>query len=130
MSQVSNQVVKSFVANLSIPAYTIVSRAATSAAEVTPVWTATSMIVGVAQQNASTGDSIPIVIGGTAKVICNTSISAGALVGPATGTGFGVAVAATFTSTALFKHVGLANQGGSTNSVIEVIININNIAGA
>lgn len=130
MSQMSNQIIKSFIINASVPAYVIVCRAATTTAQVTDLWTATSMIVGVTADAGSTGDSIPVVIGGTAKVICLTSISAGSIVGPGTGTGFGVALGATFTSTALFKHVGLALDQGSSNSVIEVLINVNNIAGA
>lgn len=128
MSQQSNQTVKSFVAAVSIPAHTIVALSAANT--VTPVWTATSMIVGVADDNASTNGAVPVVIAGSAKVICNASISAGSIVGPVTGTGFGVALGATFTSTALFKHVGIALDAGSTNSVIEVLINVNNIAGA
>lgn len=130
MSQVSNQMVKSFVVNLSTPAFTIVAIQATSTSQVTNVWTSTLNIVGVTLDNASTGDSIPVAIGGTAKVICNASIAAGSLVAPLTATGFGVALAATFTSTALYKHVGVALNNGSTNSVIEVLINPNNVAGA
>lgn len=130
MSQVSNQIVKSFRAVASIPAYTIVARAATSTAEVTAAWTATSMIVGLSAANASTGDSVPVVLGGTGKLVCNASIPVASIVGPATGTGLGVALTATFTSTALFKHIGIANENGSTNAVIEILLQINNIAGA
>lgn len=130
MSQFSNQEVKSFRAVGSIPAYVIVSRAATSTAEVTAVWTATSMIVGISNNAGSTGDAIGVVLGGSSKLICNASVPVASIIGPATGTGLGVALAATFTSTALFKHIGIANENGSTNAVIEVLIQINNIAGA
>lgn len=130
MSQVSNQLIKSFAVNSSVPAFTIVAIQATSTSQVTNVWTSTLNIVGVALDNASAGDSVPVAIGGTARVICNVSISAGDLVAPVTSTGFGVGLAATFTSTALFKHLGVALDNGSTNSVIEVLINPNNVAGA
>lgn len=116
---------ESFVASSSIAAYTIVS-IDTTTGYVTNLWTSTSQILGIAQDNASTNDSVPVALDGIAKLICNASIAAGSLVAPVTATGFGVAFASTVTSTALNKTVGLALQSGSTNGTIDVLVNPNN----
>lgn len=137
MSQFSSQITKSFMANQSVAAFTVVSRAATtSTMSVRPWDTTTSFILGVAVNNASTGDSVNVVIGGTARVSCAASVSVGALVGPNTATanlnqGIGSIVERTgsFTSTILYKNLGIALESGSTNSVIEVLIQMNNVSG-
>jgi len=137
MSQFSNQIVKSFMANQSIGAYVVVSRAATSTMSVLPWNTTTSFVLGVSLNAASTGEAVNVVIGGTAKVACAASVSVGAIVGPNTvtsnlnaGPGCIVERAASFTSTALYKNIGIALEAGSTNSVIEVLIQPNHVSGA
>jgi len=130
MSQFSNQVVKTFAANQSVTAYTIVSRAATSTMAVLPWNTTTSLVLGIARDNASTGDALEVVIGGTAKVICSASVSAGSLVGPTTATaGYAAAITGFFTTSA-YKYIGIALEAGSTNSVIEVALQFNNVSHA
>lgn len=137
MSQFSKQIVKSFVANSSIPAYVCVTRAATTTLAVSPWNTVTAFILGVSANAASTGDSVQVVIAGSAKVICQASVSAGALCGPGTvtanitGGGPGAILERTgsFTSTIAYRHLGIALEAGSTNSVIEVLIHVGNISG-
>lgn len=136
MSQFSNQIVKSFTANQSVSAYTVVQRAATSTMAVSPWNTATAFILGVSANNGSTGDSVPVVLGGTAKVYCAGSVAAGDLVGPNTATanltgGIGavVSLAGSFTTTIAYRNLGVALETGSTNSVIEVAIHISNVSG-
>lgn len=112
----------SMKALVSISAYTVVS-INTSTGEVTNVWTSTSQILGIAQDNASTNDSVPIALpGSVAKGICLASIPAGSLVAPETATGFLVAFTSTVTSTVLNKVVGVALTSGSSNSTIDVLI--------
>lgn len=115
----------SFKAAVSIPAYTIV-RIDTTTGEITPVWTSTAQVLGVAQDAASTNDSVPVALDGqVAKVICNASIAAGSLIAPVTATGYAVTFASTVTTTALNKIVGKALTSGSSNSTIDIIINPN-----
>lgn len=131
MSQESNQIVKSFMANASLPAYSVVELLTDS----TVInWTATTaagvagMIVGVTRDVASTNGAVPVVIGGTARAVCNASISAGSIVGPVTATaGFIQAVAMPTTVTGVWPNtLGIALENGSTNAVIEVLLQINN----
>lgn len=136
MSQFSNQIVKSFIANQSITAYTVVTRAATSTYSVAPWNTITAQIIGIAQNNGSTGDAIEVCFGGTSKVYCAASISTGAIVGPNTvtanltgGIGSVIERVSLFTVTASNKTVGVALEAGSTNSLIEVLIAISNVSG-
>lgn len=126
MSQQSNQSVKSFTAAHSIPAYSVVTCLTDGTVA---VWSATaSMIIGIATDNASTGGALGIVIGGTAKVICNASISAGAIVAGVGNTNGAIAEAgATNTTTGDFqKIVGISLENGSTNAVIEVLLQVQN----
>jgi len=136
MSQFASQLIKSFIANQSITAYTVVTRAATSTYSVAPWNTATAMVIGVAQNNGSTGDAIEVAIAGTSKVYCAASVSAGSIVGPNTATanltgGIGSIVerVGSFTSTIAYKQIGVALEAGSTNSIIEVLIHVSNVSG-
>ena len=131
MSIQSNQLVHSFRANASVPAYTVVEVLTTG----TVInWTATTAagvagnIVGVSMDTADTNESLAVVIGGTARVVCNASISAGSIVGPVSATaGFIQALAMPTTVTAVWPNtLGIALQNGSTNAVIEVLLQINN----
>lgn len=122
MSQESNQIVKSFKANETIPAYAIVHLLTDSTIE---VWdTVTSKVIGVSRDLTQPGAAAAVVIGGTARVLCNASISAGAIVGPTnTNTGSIVERGATNTSTSDFARIlGIALENGSTNAVVEVLI--------
>jgi len=122
MSQESNQVVKSFMAGASIPSYAVVGMQ-TDSTVIT--WAATAtMLIGVSRDVASTGGAVSIVIGGTARVLCNASISAGAIVGPTnTNTGAIVERGGTNSSTQdAVKTLGIALENGSTNAVIEVLL--------
>lgn len=131
MSQFSNEVVKTFLCAASVPAYTVVELA-TEGSIIN--WTATTaagvagMIVGVSKDNGSTNTALGIVIGGSARARCNASISAGALVGPVTGTsGLIQAVAMPTTVTGVWPNtLGIAVEPGSTNAVIEILLQINN----
>ena len=131
MSIQSNQLVHSFRANASVPAYTVVEVLTTG----TVInWTATTAagvagnIVGVSMDTADTNESLAVVIGGTARVVCNASISAGSIVGPVSATaGFIQALAMPTTVTAVWPNtLGIALQNGSTNAAIEVLLQINN----
>lgn len=130
MSQTRNQVYATFVAGETIPAYTIVAPTSTdNTVEIHD--TASSLILGVAADDSSggAGSSVKVVVGGTAKIICGASVSAGEIVTPQTATGYAIAGISDFgTATTLVpRTVGIALQAGSTNSVIEVALIINNI---
>lgn len=134
MAEFSNQVVKSFRASASIPAFVVVAPAATNAAvEVATHATATVMIVGVSLHAASTGGAISVAIGGTARVSANASISAGALLGVLTATGFVIEASSTFgllaaslTNATINRTLGLALSNASTNGTVQVLLNPNN----
>ena len=103
-----------------------------SAANTVTYWaTSTSMIVGVTYDEAQQSDAaISVILDGTAKVTCFASVSAGAIVGPATD-GSGKVRERTnpaTTTTAFEKTIGMALEAGSTDSVIEVALQINNKA--
>lgn len=115
-------------ATLSIPAYVVVAAAATSPTEAL-VWnTSTANILGVSLDNVSTGGALAVRYQGRVKLICNASVSAGAIVGPATSTAGYITERANpaTTTTAFQKVIGIALQAGSTNAVIEVLLNIDN----
>lgn len=125
MSQESNQVVKTFVASESISAYAVVGILAGSYI----AWdTLSANIVGVAMDNASTNGALPVCIAGTAKVRCFASVPTSVVVGPASaGSGSIQNRGATGTSTANFEKVlGVSLENGSTNAVIEVLLQVQN----
>jgi len=125
MAQVSNQITKSFIANESIPAYVIVSLLTNGTVE---VWdTLTSNQIGASRDAASTGQSIEIVIGGTCKLLAAASVSAGSVVGPATASTAGYVLERSVNASTTTKTFGVALDNADTNSVCEVLININNL---
>lgn len=92
--------------------------------------TATSLILGVSQEDASsTGQAWRIKKEGTTKITCGESISAGALVIPQTDTGKAMSGTKLLntTTTVIPRSGGIALKAGSTNAVIEVALAINNI---
>lgn len=121
--QVPGGLVKSFQAAATLSANRIV---ALSAANQVGLWnTTTAMIIGVTLEDSrQTGQAIAVALGGTVKVLCNASVSAGAIVGPDTNTGAIIERANAATNTA--KTLGIALEAGSTNSVIEVALQIKN----
>lgn len=132
MSQVSNQMVKSFAANQSVAAYTVVTRSATTTMAVNTWNTLSANILGVAADNVSTNNSLPVIISGSAKCICSASVSAGSIVGPVTTASFiGYIAERTqpFTVTSAYKILGVALEAGSTNSVIEVLLQPSQVSG-
>jgi len=128
MSQVRGQNIVSFKGNATMTAYVIVKPTAKNTVGICD--TSTAYIVGVtADTSYESGASVPVVIGGTAKVLCGASVSAGAVVMAQTTTGYAVEATAMLNNTAssvVPKTLGIALEAGSTNSVIEVLIQINN----
>ena len=91
--------------------------------------TNTSTLLGGSQNNASsTGDAVGIALNGTTKIACGASVGAGVAVGAQTLTGKCVDIVDTSatTTTALPRVFGISLGAGSTNSVIEVAIQIVN----
>ena len=122
------QTVLSFEAAATLSAYRIVKP---TTANHVGLWdTSTAQIIGVTLDDSTGGSdsSVAIVIAGTAKVACGASVSTGALVCAQTATGLLIetgAIPTTATST-FPKMLGIALQSGSTNSVIEVLLQIDN----
>lgn len=90
-----------------------------------PWQTATQAILGVTNGPASaTGESVEVVLDGTMKVLANTSISAGAFVGPATdAAGRILEIGQAATTTANRPHLGIALESVSnTSSLVEVLL--------
>lgn len=125
---------ESFMASASVPAYGVVAVAAPSGGQQRcQVWatTTTHHIIGVAQDNASTDGVVPVATrhGDICKVICNASVSAGAIVGPTNTLTGAIVERALLTSAStmtIFPRLGIALQSGSTNSVIDVLLQIDN----
>ena len=94
--------------------------------------TATGMIIGVTLGGASlTGEAIEILLAAPiAKVQCALSVSAGAIVGPNTGTGGQIVERPNpgTVTTVLLPTLGLALEAGDTNSVISVLLLPTNIS--
>lgn len=107
-----------------IPAFRVVAPAA---GRTCVLWeTSSSHILGVCERLTDSGASAPIILNGTAKCECNSSIAALQLVGPATGGSGKVAEVDAVTATALPKVLGIALEGGTSSSIIEVAIQITN----
>lgn len=124
MSQMSNQMVKSFQASATIPAYVVVKGDTVGKVK---VWdTTAAFVIGVSADYSNTDQVAPIVIGGTAKVRCAASVAAYTTVGPSTVTTNvtpGSIITTVFgTTTANLIILGIALENGSTNSVIEVLL--------
>lgn len=135
MAEFSNEVVKSFRASASIPAFVVVTPAATNAAVEVALWaTALANILGASKHAASTGGGLAIVIGGSARVLAGASISAGALLSVQTATGFAVemtanntGLAASLTATVIPKQLGLALSNATASGTVQVLLGINNV---
>lgn len=128
MSQKRAQTVISMKAAATLAAYTVVGISAANTVALRD--TSTSMIFGVTTDDSmdGTGSSVAVCIAGTAKVLCGASVSAGSVVTVQTATGYAIEAAAVNTTTsAIPKLLGIALQAGSTNAVIEVALQINNI---
>ena len=123
----------SFKGNDSLSAYRIVRPTGTPN-QVALYDTTTSLILGVTTQDCVKSDAAAAVaINGTCRVICAASVSCGALLKPeaATTSGFAVESANSYSNTAASlqpKTLGIALNAGSTNTVIEVLLMINNIS--
>ena len=117
MSQMKTGDVITLKATASISAYSIV-QVDTTAQKCSMPTTITSNVVGISQDLAVTNGAVAICINGTSKVVAGASVTAGDPVGAQTaGTGKAVTVSTTTTA-----GIGIALQSGSTNSVIEVIV--------
>lgn len=134
MSQFSPQYRKGFIADASCAAFTVACRSGTTTAYAVRQWnTATANIIGVFTNNASTGGTVEIALMGTAKVLCAASVSAGSLVGPNTVTanltgGIGQIIEKPTWASATGAHIlGTALEAGSTNTVIEIALQIFNL---
>lgn len=129
MSQHTPGKVRSYKAGATLSTARVVGL---SAANTVTYWaTSTSMIQGVTYEDSKqSDDAIAIILDGTARVTCFASVSAGAIVGPATdGSGRVRERANPLTTTTAFeKTLGVALEAGSTDSVIEVALQINNKA--
>ena len=123
---------ESFYASGSVGAYRVVTPAAASAGQrLVQLWTTNTMhIIGVAQDNASNTNGVPVAtrLGDIVSCVCDLSVSVGAIVGPATATG-GIVERALAATAAVWNvpTLGIALESGSTNSVINVLLNVNNI---
>lgn len=129
--QTRAQTVVPFFANATLSAYRVVRYIGSNT--VGYVDTTTSHILGITTQDSQggTGSSIAVAIAGTAKVACAASVSSGSLVTAQSATASGLimevgASQANTTSSAIPKILGIALAAGSTNSVIEVLIQPNN----
>lgn len=122
----------SFKGNDSISAYRVV-RATGTRNQVALYDTSTSLILGVTTQDCPQSDAASAVaINGTCRVVCAASVSCGAMIKPdPTGTGMVIESANSYSNTAASlqaKTLGIALQAGSTGTVIEVLLMINNIS--
>lgn len=134
MSQVRGQTLVSLKSAATLSAYRVVRVSAANTVNYHD--TTTSLIFGVTTQAAvQTNGAVSICIGGSAKVGCAASVSAGSLVTAQSATASGlimeVGASEALTSTTVIpKVLGIALQSGSTNSVIEVALQIVNTSKA
>lgn len=132
MAQEVNGVIKTFKAfAASIAAYRIVA-AGTGKNVARLADTSTCFLIGVSANDISaTGQALSVVLNGTAKCMCGASVSSGALLSFQTDTGKCIeALASAYnhtTTTIIPRTIGVALQAGSTNSVIEILVNPNNV---
>lgn len=114
----------------SSPAYRVVGVATTGDFYAGICITATSHILGISQEDASsTGEAWKVRKYGTSKAACGASVSAGSILTFQTDTGKVILATITdnTTTSTVPKTVGIALQAGSTNSVIEISIEIVNL---
>lgn len=122
MSQFTPGVKVSIEASDTIPAFAVVALGAT---RLVAAWvTSTSHILGVSEALADSGAACSVIVSGTAKVKCNASVPAGSLVAPVTDAAGAIkaVTTASLTTTAYPRTLGIALESGSTNSVIEVLL--------
>lgn len=89
--------------------------------------TLTSMILGVAQDSATTDQALPVDAFGFSKAAAGASVSAGAILAPVTVTGYVIEGTAQYdtTTTAVPRNIGIALQIGSlTDAAMEVFLAI------
>lgn len=132
MSQARAQTKVSLTQNATLAAYRIVG--ITAANTVGYAATGTANLIGVTEDAGSdegTGAAVSVIIGGTAKVQVNDTITAGGLVGcnmsASSGLGVPIAGAQTVSGASSFRSIGIAlESAAATNAVIEVLINPQN----
>lgn len=121
MSQQTAGIRFSYDAGESITAYRVV--ALNTAGSAVVMWdTSSTQLLGVSADFADSGGACQIIIGGTAKLQCVLSVSAGAIVGPSTDSNGQIVERSNNTTTSYAKNIGIALTAGSTNSVIEVLL--------
>lgn len=131
MSQSRTSVYASFIAGDTLSAQRIVAMTASNTVNVPQ--TITNALIGITQDAVDSGSAANVVIRGSAKCICNSSISTGALVTAVTATGYATAASHSWntTTSVVPKLIGYAVHKGSTNSIIEIMVepsNINKVA--
>lgn len=113
----------SFVANASIPAFTVVGLSTDTTSEkfrMILAITDTTIPIGVIQDNASSDTSHEVVTFGMARAICGASVSIGLITWQtATGKVINISLSATQT----VRSIGTALQPGSNNAVIKILVN-------
>ena len=125
MSQERGQNIVSFKAAASIPAYTPVYISAANTVHAVDTTLASIVVVGVSADAASTNGSVPVIISGTAKVIANSAIAAGAVVGVNTNGTCTTGASTVATATALGLNIGIALEAATaTDAVIEVLLQL------
>lgn len=137
MAEFSNEQVKSFRATETIPAFTVVAAAATNAAVEVARWnTIGAAILGLSKNYAETGGAITVVVGGSARALALTSISAGALVTPNTSSastlGYVTATtmnigltAASLTLSVVPPVLGVALSNATASGTVQILLQIN-----
>lgn len=120
---------RTFLAGDTFPAYAVLAimTAGTDAPYAYAWITSTSAFIGIAQKAASvTGEAIEVILAGpTVKCIANASISAGAIVGPATAAAGRVMERALTGTQTVYTHVigvAMENFGSATGTVGEVLL--------
>ena len=123
---------ESFFASGSVGAYRCVAPATSVGGQRrVQLWTTNTMhVLGIAQDNATDTFGVPVAThsGDIVPCVCDLSVSVGALVGPGTTTG-GIVERVLGATAAVWAvpRIGIALESGSTNSVINVLVRVDNI---
>lgn len=124
MSQARNQMLASFKVNATLTAYKIVGIVGENQVGLPNTTTIHSFGVTYDDSTGGTNSAVNVVIGGTAKVQVNSSVSAGNVIVPNTdGTGSVGTMTLNTTTSTIPNYIGKALENGSTNSVIEISVN-------
>lgn len=128
MSQERGQKVLSFLAGEAIAANCGVAIHVGAAANTVNLpGTTTSVLLGISQDTAASGGSLPVITEGSAKLILDSVVSAGNLVALNTnGHGTAATQLLNTTTTTVPRTIGIALESGVTNGVIEVYISRGN----